>query len=194
MKKLLLFVGLLLVAVALTCWIRYGGGDARPVVVKDAEALGRAIRRNRAHFGQPSVVEEVIDLLDNLEAGRANLDAAELNMDRADELLETSKLRLREVNIEFSDLDPANGSVQIASSVPGEAPVETTEDIGSTEELAQMSNSYSRAAALARRQSGAAAAPGATAAGIPCSRARRSSWPRKAGRSRISCSTSRGTL
>ena len=57
-----------------------------------------AIRRNEIETQglERQVRVEVVDLLDNLEAARANLGAAELNMDRADELLATSKLRLRE--------------------------------------------------------------------------------------------------
>jgi outer membrane protein TolC len=63
-------------------------------LVKQTEA---SILRNDAERNGllKQVRVEVLDLLDRLEAARENLAAAELNMNRAEELLETSTLMLR---------------------------------------------------------------------------------------------------
>lgn len=64
-------------------------------LVQETEASIRRTEVERSGLVR-RVRVEVLDLLDNLEAARLNLAAAELNMDRAQELLEISKLRLRE--------------------------------------------------------------------------------------------------
>ena len=64
-------------------------------LVQETEASIRRTEMERGGMLRRARVE-VLDLLDNLEAARLNLAAAELNMTAADELLEISKLRLRE--------------------------------------------------------------------------------------------------
>jgi len=61
---------------------------------------------------------EVLDLVDRLDAARENLLAAELNMDRADELIETSTMMMREGLADYlSVLESEAGRAQARSNL-----------------------------------------------------------------------------
>ena len=72
--------------------------SARKVEQSDLQALRERLQREHAQEisrARGRVVAEVLDLLEALDVARQNLQAAQLNVDRAQELLETSKLMLR---------------------------------------------------------------------------------------------------
>ena len=76
------------------------------------------IRRNEVELGglRRTIRADVLELLDALDVSRANLHAAELNLTRSEDLLETSKLELRYGRADYLTVLQSEASRSLARS------------------------------------------------------------------------------
>lgn len=82
------------------------------------QQTGASIRRNEADISgmKRAVRVEVLDLLSRLDAARQNLSAADLNMTRSEDLLETSKMMLRVGKTDYLTVLDAEANRSLANT------------------------------------------------------------------------------